>query len=128
VRLLLDTVTFLWATLDDPRLSSRAREALTDPGNDVFLSAVSAWEIAVKHSLGRLPLPGRPAQFIAAQRSLHGIQSLPLEEGSALYVTHLPDLHGDPFDRILICQAIVHGLALVTPDHQIAQYPVRIIW
>ena len=128
MRLLLDTVTFLWITLSDPRLSERTRQLFADPANEVFLSVVSSWEMAVKHSLGRLPLPAPPEKFVVTQRELHGIQALPLAEESALYVTRLPKLHADPFDRMLICQAIVHGLVLLSPDDQIAQYPVRVLW
>ena len=128
MRLLLDTATFLWMILNNPKLSARAREMATDPANEVFLSVVSSWEIAVKHSLGRLPLPEAPGKFITFHRRAHGIQSLPLEEESAFYVTHLPRIHADPFDRMLICQAIVHGLTLLTSDDLIAQYPVRVLW
>ncbi len=128
MRLLLDTVTFLWATLDDPRLSARVREIFLDAGNELFFSVVSGWEIAVKHAAGRLVLHEPPMVFIPTRRQLYGIRSLPLDEEAALYVARLPNLHGDPFDRMLICQAIVYGLALATPDDQIAQYPVRIIW
>ena len=100
----------------------------TDPDNEVYLSVVSCGEIAVKHSLGRLPLPEPPAQFLSARRKRCGVNSLPLEEGAALYEPRLPRLHGDPFDRMLICQSIVHGLAILTPDTAIAQYPVRMLW
>ena len=99
-----------------------------DPANDVFLSVVSSWEIAIKHSLHRLPLPVPPAQFVPAQREAHGIQTLPLEEEAALHVARLPKLHTDPFDRMLVCQALIHGLAVLTSDELIAQYPVRTLW
>lgn len=128
MRLLLDTATFLWMILNAPQLSKRARELATDPAHEVFLSVVSSWEIAVKHSLGRLPLPEPAGQFLVSQRESHGVQALALDEESALYVTRLPKLHGDPFDRILICQAIVRGLTLLTPDPLIGQYPVRTLW
>lgn len=128
MRLLLDTVAFLWITLDDPRLSRTARQAFGDPANQVYLSVVSSWEIALKHSAGKLPLPEPLAWFIVAQRRIHGIQVLPLDEESALYVGQLPKLHRDPFDRMLVSQAIVHGLAVLTPDERIGQYAVRTIW
>ena len=89
---------------------------------------MSGWEIALKHALGRLPLPEPPAEFIPARQRACGIEELPLEEESALYITRLPRLHADPFDRMLICQAIVHGLALLTQDPLIAQYPIRVLW
>jgi PIN domain nuclease of toxin-antitoxin system len=128
VRLLLDTSTFLWIVLGAPELSDRASDAFADPGNEVYLSAVSAWEIAIKSSIGRLPLPDRPDRFIPVQRHAHGIVSLPLDEESAFQLPRLPPVHSDPFDRMLVCQAIVHGLVLVTPDEQIARYPVRVLW
>ena len=73
-----------------------------DPDNDVYLSAVSVWEITVKHSLGKLPLPTSPERFIPTQRDRHGITSLPLEEEAILYLSKLPRLHRDPFDRVLV--------------------------
>jgi PIN domain nuclease of toxin-antitoxin system len=128
VRLLLDTCTFLWIVGGAKELSSRAREAFVDPKNEAFLSAASAWEIAVKHRLGRLPLPETPDQFVPAQRAAHGIEPLPVDEGSALHVAKLPDLHRDPFDRLLVAQALVGGLVLLTPDDDVRQYPALTLW
>lgn len=125
---LLDTCSFLWLLLDAPRLSDRAKEVFADPANRVFLSVVSCWEMAIKHAAGRLALPHPPAQFIPARRKVYGIESLPLDETSALHAARLPRLHGDPFDRMLVCQALVHGMVILTPDEQIAQYPVRVAW
>ena len=128
MRLLLDTCTFLWIVGGAKELSSRAREAFADPANEVFLSAASAWEIAVKHRLGKLPLPAALDEFVPAQRAAHGIEPLTVEEESALHVAKLPDLHCDPFDRMLVAQALVGGLVLVTPDDTIRRYPVRTLW
>lgn len=128
MRLLLDTATFLWVITDAPELSGRARELLLDSENEAYLSSVSAWEIVVKHALGRLPLPEPPERFVPAQRELHGIDPLALDEESALHLVRLPPLHKDPFDRMLICQALVQGLAILTPDALINQYPVRTLW
>lgn len=128
MKLLLDTCTFLWVITDDPALSARAREAYLDPEHACFLSAVSAWEIAVKHALGRLPLPGPPDRFIPEQRERHGIEALPLDELAALLLPRLPALHRDPFDRMLVCQAIAGGLTLLTPDAELARYPIRTLW
>lgn len=128
MRLLLDTVTLLWIMLDDPRLSSAARSAFGDPGNEIFLSVASTWEIAVKYSLGKLALPEPPATFIPSRRARYGISQLPLEEESALWVTRLPRLHADPFDRMLVCQAVVNGMAILTPDPLIQRYAVRTVW
>jgi PIN domain nuclease of toxin-antitoxin system len=88
----------------------------------VYLSSGSPWEIAVKHSPGRLPLPAPPIDFVPAQREAHGIELLPLSEEEALYISRLPNLHRDPFDRMLICQAVVNGFAVLTPDLSISQY------
>jgi PIN domain nuclease of toxin-antitoxin system len=128
VRLLLDTCTFLWVIGGSDQLSPRAREAFTDPANDVFLSAASAWEIAVKHRLGRLPLPESPARFVPAQRAAHGIEPLPIDEEAALHVAKLPDRHRDPFDRMLVAQALVGGFTLLTPDDAIRKYRARTLW
>jgi len=111
-----------------PRLSSRARELFRDPDNEVFLSAVSAWEIAVKFALGALPLPAAPLEIVPKERELHGIAPLPLTEEAALYLQKLPKLHRDPFDRMLVCQAITGGAAILTPDELISQYGVLTIW
>lgn len=128
MRLLLDTCAFLWITEDSPALSAAARAAFADPGNDVFLSAVSAWEIAVKHALGKLPLPEAPQAFVPRQREFHRIAPLPLSEEAALQLSRLPEPHRDPFDRLLICQAIAEGLVILTPDADIQRYPIRHLW
>src|SRR5687768_11119687 len=124
MRVLLDTCTFLWIVTGDAALSAKAREVFAQPSNEVYLSVVSAWEIAVKNALGKLPLPVPPSALVPAQRARHQIESLPLDESSALAVARLPGLHRDPFDRILTCQAIMGGLTLLTPDPLISQYPV----
>ena len=128
MRLLLDTCTFLWIITGDAHLSKRARSLVVDPGNEVYLSVVSAWEIVVKHALGRLPLPTDPETLVPRERERHQIETLPLDETAALNVRRLPALHRDPFDRMLVSQAIIGGLAIVTPDRQLAQYPARVVW
>jgi PIN domain nuclease of toxin-antitoxin system len=128
VRLLLDTCTFLWVVGGAKELSPRARELFADPANEVYLSAASAWEIAVKHRLGKLPLPQAPEEFVPTQRAAHGIEALAVDEESALRVAKLPDLHRDPFDRMLVAQALVGNLAILTPDASIGEYPVRTLW
>ena len=128
MRILLDTVAFLWAVTDAPDLSNNARELFADPGNEVYLSSVSAWEISVKNALGKLPLPDSPVRYVPAKRKQHGIETLHLDEEAALHLNRLPVLHKDPFDRMLVCQAITQGLVILTPDRLIAQYPVRTVW
>ncbi len=128
MRLLLDTCTFLWILADSPQLSFEAVDLFTAPENEVYLSSVSTWEIAVKNALGRLPLPERPTEFVPAMREAHGIESLSLDEESTLYVSRLPSYHKDPFDRMLVFQALVQDLVLLTPDDDIRQYPVKTRW
>ena len=128
MRILLDTCTFLWIITDDSRLSNKAKALFVASENEVLLSVASTWEIAVKYKLGRLPLPESPDRYIPQKREQHEIDSLMLTEQATLYLPKLPDLHRDPFDRILICQAIVEGLCLLTPDELILQYPVHSEW
>lgn len=127
MRLLLDTCTFLWWA-GGRTLSANATAAVQEPSNEVFLSSVSVWEIVSKHRAGRLPLPEPPERLIPTERSLRGVTPLPFDEDSALQGVRLPALHRDPFDRMLISQAIALGLAIVTPDPAIMQYPVRVVW
>ena len=128
MKLLLDTCTFLWIVSGAPELSALVASAVSDPGNEVYLSAASAMEIAVKHARGRLVLPGAPDQYIPDARTRHAIDPLAIDEESALHVAKLEALHRDPFDRLLVSQAIVHGLTIATPDPLIRQYPARSFW
>jgi PIN domain nuclease of toxin-antitoxin system len=127
VKLLLDTCTFLWLAGGGP-LSDVSQREIASPGNEVYLSAASAWEIVTKYRLGRLPLPESPDRFIRTERTLRGLAPLPLDEESAFQGLRLPPLHRDPYDRMLIAQSIAHSLTIVTPDPLITQYPVRVIW
>jgi PIN domain nuclease of toxin-antitoxin system len=124
VKLLLDTHIFLWYITADPRLPAAFRDAIRDPANQVFLSVGSVWEAVVKYSLGKLPLPAAPSDYLPRQREAHRIASLPIDEGALPYLAGLPALHRDPFDRILIAQTLQHGLTLVTVDDAVKVYPV----
>ena len=128
MRLLVDTVAFLWLAEGDARFPTAAREAIADPANDVFLSAASSWEIAIKYGLGRLAIGVPPDEYVPEQRRLHRIDTLMIGEPATLQAGKLPDLHGDPFDRLLVAQAIVGGLTIVTPDRLIRDYPVPVLW
>jgi PIN domain nuclease of toxin-antitoxin system len=128
MKILLDTCTFLWIILKDPKLSDKAVQLFTDPHNEIYLSVISIWEIILKYRLGKLPLPGDPKFYLPEQRKKHQIASLDLEEKAILQLSHLPDIHNDPFDRILICQSINHGLTLLTSDEVIHKYPVKSVW
>src|SRR5580658_1452013 len=98
------------------------REGIRDPANEAYLSAVSVWEIIVKHQIGKLPLPAPPESYLPAQRTRHRIESLPLDEASVAQLVRLPGLHRDPFDRMLLCQAMQHGLVLATEDGTLRSY------
>lgn len=128
MKLLLDTCTFLWACADPARLPARVRDLVASPEHQVFLSAASSWEIATKHAIGRLVLDESPERLIPQLRDLHGIDALAVDEESVLHTARLPWLHKDPFDRLLVCQAIVHGMTLLTPDPLVTQYPARVLW
>lgn len=106
------------------RLVDSWRDNIRDPANAVYLSVVSVWEAVIKDQLGKLPLPHPPGAYLPAQRERHLITSLPLDEASVARLGGLPSLHRDPFDRILICQALAHGLTIVTDDDAILAYPV----
>jgi PIN domain nuclease of toxin-antitoxin system len=128
MRLLLDTHVFLWAAADDPRLTGDAREAITDRQNDLFLSVLSAWEIVIKHGLGRLELPQAPVSYVRSRMSMFGMSRLPMEFEHLAQVSELPRIHRDPFDRLLVAQAQTEGLSIVTGDENITRYDVAVVW
>jgi len=127
VTVILDTCTFLWLA-GGQSLPPAAAAVISDPSNDVYLSSVSVWEIVTKYRNGRLPLPEPPDKLIPAERAARGVAALAFDEESALQAMRLPMLHRDPFDRMLIAQAIATGAALVTPDPLVTQYPIRVVW
>lgn len=124
MRLLLDTHIALWAVTDDPRLSTKARDMIVDPANEVCVSAASVWEIAIKRSLGKVTLPD---SWASALRRL-GFAPMPVTAIHAAAVENLPWHHRDPFDRLLVAQASVERRALVTADRRFAMYPVDTLW
>jgi PIN domain nuclease of toxin-antitoxin system len=124
MRILLDTHIFLWFISGDTQLLKDVRDAIRDPDNEVYLSAISVWEILVKYQLGKLPLPEYPETYLPKQRDLHQIISLALDESSVAQLAKLPPLHRDPFDRMLICQALQNGLTIATVDAAVRAYPV----
>ena len=127
MRLLLDTHVFLWFISADARLPAGWRDAIRDTGNEVFLSVVSVWEAMVKYALGKLPLPHPPEHYLPIQRVQHQMTSLALDEASVCHLATLPSVHRDPFDRMLVCQAIEHALTIVTVDSVFESYPVPIL-
>lgn len=123
MRLLLDTHTFLWAMEGGGRLRSAATEVIADSGNDLFLSVVSVWEIGIKTAIGKLRAP---SDIEGGMRGL-GAAPLVMDLSHALHAARLPLHHRDPFDRLIVAQAIVEQLSLVTRDHILAAYGVSII-
>lgn len=128
MRALLDTHAFVWWNDGDPRLSDLARETIRSSGNEILLSAVTAWEIAIKSGKGLLRLPEPPADYVLSRMALDAMQPLPVEMTHALQVASLPRHHNDPFDRLLIAQAQVEGVPILTSDPNIARYDVDIVW
>lgn len=128
MKLLVDTCTFLWLAADAPELSSLARRVCRAPENAVYVSSLSAWEIAIKYRLGRLSLPEPPGRYVVHRREWLRLQPLAFDEACAAHDALLPPHHADPFDRGLVAQAILHGLTLVTPDEEVARYPAPVLW
>jgi len=128
VRLLLDTAPFLWWITDNDRLSERARELLGDADNEVWFSAVSSWELVIKAALGRVRLPEKAERFIPKHLAINGFQILPIHLRHTLRVAGLPDHHRDPFDRLLVAQALVEGLTLLSTDRQFSRYAAPVVW
>lgn len=127
MRLLLDTHVFLWYITADPKLPATFQAASQDPANEVYLSVASVWEAIIKYHLGKLPLPAPPAEHLPRQREAHGIASLPIDEGVMPHLAGLPPIHRDPFDRLLVAQALQHGLTLATVDPEVAAYPLPLL-
>ncbi|OGQ00812.1 MAG: twitching motility protein PilT [Deltaproteobacteria bacterium RBG_19FT_COMBO_52_11] len=128
MKILLDTHAFLWWITDDQKLSSRAREVISDAENELFFSAASGWEISIKVQLGRLKLPEEPERFIPEQLRLNFIRSLPIQMRHALFVSTLPNHHRDPFDRMLVAQAQLEEMSILSADLQMSRYQVELIW
>ncbi len=128
MRILLDTHAFLWWVTDSDELSRRARRLIGDGRNEIFFSAASAWEIAIKSGLHRVTLPEDAQTYIPAQLEENAFQILPIQLQHALRVVTLPDLHRDPFDRLLVAQALSEELAILSRDERLATYSVRVLW
>ena len=125
--ILLDTCEFLWLVSGDARLPKAVADAVQNPANEIFLSVVSYWEICVKHSLGKLPLPDSPERYVPLQREKHRITSLSLDEAAVAKLVGLPAHHRDPFDRMLICQALARDWPIASSDPLFKQYPVKLL-
>src|SRR4051812_31573604 len=126
MNLLLDTHVFLWYVSGDARLSTAVRDQIISPLNQVVISVVCIWEAIIKWQTGKLPLPESPDIYLPRVRNEHRIGCLSVDEASVLRLSGLPLLHRGPFDRILICQALEHGLTPVTMDPVVLRYPVPV--
>ena len=128
MRALLDTHAFLWWIDDDARLSAPARGVIADGENQILLSVVSVWEILVKAGLGRLVIEEPVAERVSEQIEANAFEVLPIHLRHALRLTDLPSLHRDPFDRMLVAQALEEGLTVISGDRALSDYPIRLVW
>jgi len=128
LRVLLDTHSWLWMVGDSGRLADSSRGLLRDPANELFLSAASAWEMAIKFASGKLRLPQPPAALITQWMAEVRLGALPILHAHALRAGELPPHHRDPFDRLLIAQAQIEGLTVLTADRAFAKYDVPVHW
>ena len=127
MKILLDTQCWLWMASSPERFSVHARSLVETRVNELYLSAASAWEIAIKHGLGKLRLPEPPARYVPSRLAALGTLALPIEHTHALHVAALPSHHRDPFDRLLVAQAQVEDLPILTADPVFARYDVTTI-
>ena len=128
MKLLLDTHILLWWITNDPQLSAKARVLISEGHNTLYWSAASSWEVSIKYALGRMPFPEAPEQFLPHEIEKNRIESLPIIDAHAFRAAQLPHHHRDPFDRMLIAQAQVESLALLSNDRQLNHYDVEIHW
>lgn len=127
MRLLIDTQCWLWMQAEPDRFRSETRKLLLDPGNELYLSAASSWEIVIKYALGKLPLPEPPSTYVPSRMQSSGVIGLAIEHAHALHVDGLPPHHRDPFDRLLIAQAQLEAMSILSADRAFALYPVTIL-
>jgi len=127
MKVLLDTHVFLWWVSDNPRLGKEARNIISNIDNQLFLSAASGWEIAIKAGLGKLEMADDICSFMFEQMRLNAVTELPVSINHALHVATLPNLHRDPFDRLLISQAQLERMPILTGDKEFGAYSVEII-
>ena len=128
MKLLLDTHCWLWQLLEPVKLNASASALLIDPTHEIYFSAASAWEIVVKFGLGKLSIPQPPMEYIPDRMAAMGHRPLPITQTHALKLHGLPTVHKDPFDRILVAQALVENMQLMTADPMLRKYPAPLIW
>jgi PIN domain nuclease of toxin-antitoxin system len=128
VKYLLDTHAFLWWIGDDPSLSDKARKIIADSSNEIYLSSVSIWEIAIKSRTGRLEFSGDLESFVDQQILKNSFQPLPITLAHAARIKKLPNHHRDPFDQMLVAQGAVEGMPLISIDKKIKSYDIEVVW
>ena len=128
MNILIDTCAFVWVLQEPERLSAGAKDVFQSRDTTAYLSAVSVWELAVKYRLGKITLPDVPAVFVPEAMRRLNLEPLDLDVEAAVLAAELDDHHGDPFDRMLVCQALHHGLTILTPDRLIRRYGVSCVW
>ena len=128
MRYLLDTHTFLWIAGDPDRLSEKAMELVISTGNRLFLSAASGWEMALLHRFKRVELPDEPRRFVPEAMQRLSVQPISIGFSTAISVAMLPLIHRDPFDRIIIAEAMKEKMTIITKDKKMAEYDVQTIW
>ena len=128
MRVLVDTHTFLWALLQDHRLSARAKQILISREHELYFSLVSLWEIAVKMKIGKLNTVGSSVTYIRDEMAEYGMELLPIRYEHILQLERLPLHHSEPFDRLRIAQAVAESLPILTHDEKFHLYPVKLIW
>lgn len=128
MRILLDTQCWLWMVGEPERLSDDARLVVEDPDTELLLSAASAWEIAIKHTIGKLGLPGDPGDVVPDWMVRTAVTPLPVHHSHALHVAELPLHHSDPFDRLLVAQAQLEDVSILTADSALGDYDVEIVF
>ena len=127
MKILLDTHIFLWMFLNPSRISANVEFLLKDKSNEIFLSAISSWEIAIKYSVGKLKLPAAPEIYVPERIKRANLRRLEITHAHTLAIANLPQIHKDPFDRLLITQANVEKLTLLSADGVFSSYSVKLI-
>jgi PIN domain nuclease of toxin-antitoxin system len=128
VKLLSDTHSFIWSFSNTKKLSATAALEFKNPANQIFLSVASVWEMQIKIALGKMVFKDTLENIINEQQNVNGIQILPVQLVHALYLENLPPHHKDPFDRLLISQAMVENMTLVSADANFSKYQVNLLW
>ena len=128
MKYLLDTHVFLWFILDNEKISSKALNIISNRNNELFLSAASGWEVAIKAHLGKIQLNNNPEIFIPEHLSANSIKSLPIKMSHMLHTFTLPFHHKDPFDRLIISQAQLEKMSIITADPLFEKYTIKLLW